>query len=118
MAGAVKIKDHWAEQRLFLTRCVVAAVVVGILTLLVIGRLIQLQVIQYEDFSAQSQGNRIRVQPVVPTRGLILDRNGVVLAENTPSFALEVTPEQTPISARNSPGWRPFTCWMRRNCRI
>lgn len=94
MATPVRIKDHWAEQRLFLTRSIVAAVMVAGLTLLVIGRLVQLQVIRHEDYSAQSQGNRIRIQPVVPTRGLILDRNGTVLAENMPSFALEVTPEQ------------------------
>jgi penicillin-binding protein 2 len=89
-----RLKDHWAEQRAFLMRSIVAAGIVAALTLLVVGRLFQLQVVQYEDFSAQSQGNRIRLLPVVPTRGLILDRNGTVLAENTPSFALEVTPEQ------------------------
>jgi penicillin-binding protein 2 len=89
-----RLKDHWTEQRLFISRCVVAAGVVAALTLLVVGRLVQLQVVQYDVYSAQSQGNRIRLLPVVPTRGLILDRNGTVLAENTPSFALEVTPEQ------------------------
>lgn len=90
-----KIKDHWTEQRVFVTRCILAAGVVAGLTLLVIGRLVQLQVVNYENYSAQSQGNRLRLLPVVPTRGLILDRNGTVLAENTPSFALEVTPEQS-----------------------
>ncbi len=59
-------------------------------------RLVQLQLVQYDYFSAQSQGNRIRIQPVPPTRGLILDRNGRVLAENQASFDLELTPEQVP----------------------
>ncbi|GMW06136.1 MAG: penicillin-binding protein 2 [Gammaproteobacteria bacterium] len=94
--AAVRIKDHWAEQRLFLTRLVVAASCVGILTAVVLTRLVQLQIVQYDYFSAQSQGNRIRIEPVPATRGLILDRNGRVLAENQASFGLELTPEQVP----------------------
>ena len=96
MARAVRIKDHWAEQRLFLARLIVAGIVIGILITVVLGRLVQLQLVQYDYFSTQSQGNRIRIQPVAPTRGLILDRNGKVLAENQASFDLELTPEQVP----------------------
>ncbi len=96
MAANTRIKDHWAEQRLFLTRMIVAGVFMGILSVLVVTRLVQLQLVQYDYFSTQSQGNRVRLQPVVPTRGLILDRNGKVLAENQPSFALELVPEQVP----------------------
>jgi penicillin-binding protein 2 len=96
MARAVRIKDHWAEQRLFLTRLIIAGVFVGILTTVVLSRLMQLQLVQYDYFSTQSQGNRIRIQPVPPTRGLILDRNVNVLAENQASFDLELTPEQVP----------------------
>lgn len=96
MATTVRIKDHWAEQRLFLRRVIVAALLMLGLTGLVAGRLTQLQIFEYEYFSAQSQGNRIRVQPVPPTRGLIFDRDGIVLAENLPSYQLELTPEQVP----------------------
>lgn len=96
MATAVRIKDHWAEQRLFTRRVIVAAILAIGLTTVVVGRLTQLQIFEYEYFSAQSQGNRIRVQPVPPTRGLIFDRNGIVLAENLPSYQLELTPEQVP----------------------
>jgi penicillin-binding protein 2 len=96
MARAVRIKDHWAEQRLFLARLVAAAIVIGLMITVVVGRLVWLQLIQYDYFSTQSQGNRIRIQPVPPTRGLILDRNGKVLAENQASFDLELTPEQVP----------------------
>jgi len=96
MATSERIKDHWAEQRMFVGRVIVAAVLMVGLTSLVIGRLTQLQVFDYEYFSAQSQGNRIRVQPVPPTRGLVFDRNGIVLAENLPSYQLELTPEQVP----------------------
>ena len=69
---------------------------VAVLTTVIVGRLAQLQLVQYDYFSTQSQGNRIRIQPVPPTRGLILDRNGLVLAENQASFDLELIPEQVP----------------------
>jgi len=96
MASALRIKDHWREQRLFVVRVIITAIILLAMTAVVIGRLVQLQVVQYEAYSAQSQGNRIRVQPVPPIRGLILDRNGQLLAENTPSYQLELTPEQVP----------------------
>ena len=96
MATTVRLKDHWAEQRLFLQRVIVSGIIVVGLTSIVVGRLTQLQGLNYEYFSAQSQGNRIRVQPLPPTRGLIFDRNGAVLAENLPSYQLELTPEQVP----------------------
>lgn len=96
MATTLRIKDHWAETRLFNARVIIASVLALGLTGLVVGRLTQLQIFDYEYFSAQSQGNRIRVQPVPPIRGLIYDRNGIVLAENQPSYQLELTPEQVP----------------------
>ncbi len=91
-----RLKDHWAEQRLFLHRVIAAGIFIVGLTLIVLARLGQLQITEYEYFSAQSQGNRIRVQPMPPTRGLIYDRNGTILAENLPSYQLELTPEQVP----------------------
>jgi len=96
MVAKLRIKDHWAEQRLFVRRVIASGVIVLALTVLVAGRLTQLQVLDYEYFSAQSQGNRIRLQSIPPTRGLIFDRNGRVLAENLPSYQLELTPEQVP----------------------
>lgn len=92
----VRIKDHWAEQRLFMARLIFALVFIGALTAVVVSRLVHLQIVRYEYYSAQSQGNRVRILPVAPTRGLILDRNGKVLAENQASFDLELTPEQVP----------------------
>ena len=96
MLTTTRIKDHWAEQQLFLRRVILSSIIALGLISLVAGRLTQLQVINYEYFSAQSQGNRISVQPVPPTRGLIFDRYGAVLAENLPRYQLELTPEQTP----------------------
>lgn len=86
MAGALRIKDHWRELQLFQTRLLVAGLVVLGMAGLVVARLAQLQIVQYESYSAQSSGNQIRVLPVPPIRGLILDRHGRVLADNSPSY--------------------------------
>jgi penicillin-binding protein 2 len=91
-----QIKDHWREQRLFTRRIIACAVIAVVLTGMVISRLVVLQFIDGDYYAAQSQGNRIRIQPLPPTRGLIFDRNDKILAENTPSYQLEITPEQVP----------------------
>jgi penicillin-binding protein 2 len=94
MARAVRIKDHWGEQRLFIGRTIFAAIAIVVLMTMLIGRLFWLQVVRHEYFAELSQGNRVRLEPLPPDRGLILDRNGIVLAENTPAYQLELTPEQ------------------------
>jgi penicillin-binding protein 2 len=94
--GTVRIKDHWAEQRLFERRAFIAACLVVALTVLLIGRLVVLQVMRYEYYAELSQGNRVRVEPLPAQRGLILDRNGLVLAENRPAFQLELVRERVP----------------------
>ncbi len=91
-----RIKDHHAETRMFTRRAVIAAVVVVISIGVLIGRLTYLQVMRYDYFAELSQGNRIRIEPVPPNRGLILDRNGVALATNQPTYQLELTREQVP----------------------
>jgi len=96
MARTVRLKDHWAEQRMF-GRRVIAATMVILFCLAALGaRLVYLQVLRYDYFSDLSQGNRIRIDPVPPSRGLVLDRNGIPLALNRPSYQLEITREQTP----------------------
>ena len=96
MSLTAPIKDHHSERQLFFGRIILSAVI-GILLLgTVIARLVQLQVVEYEQFAEQSQGNRIRIQAVPPNRGLIFDRNGRVLAENVPTYQLELIPEQVP----------------------
>jgi len=94
MARKLKIKDHAAETRLFANRAIVAMVLVIILMLVIVARLFYLQVVNHEHFSTASRNNRIKIVPVPPTRGLIYDRNGVLLAENIPSFSLELVAEQ------------------------
>ena len=94
MPRSVRIKDHWGEQRLFIGRTLFAGIAAVVLLLFVVGRLFWLQVVRHDYFTDLSQGNRVRLEPLPPDRGLIYDRNGVVIAENTPAFQLELTPEQ------------------------
>jgi penicillin-binding protein 2 len=94
MPRFVRIKDHHSEAQLFEQRAVIAAVLMVIAMGMVISRLVYLQVVKYEYFADLSQGNRIRIEPVPPNRGLILDRNGLPLATNAPSYQLELTKEQ------------------------
>jgi penicillin-binding protein 2 len=92
MARNSRLKDHYAEQRMFGRRVVAASVVIMVL----LGVLFYLQVVRHDYFSELSQGNRIRIEPIPPPRGLILDRNGEPLALNRPAYQLELTREQTP----------------------
>jgi penicillin-binding protein 2 len=96
MVSGVRIKDLQKEQRSFFQRSAVAGVVILALTLLLIGRLVLLQVVRHDFYTSQAEGNRARIEPIPANRGLILDRNGKVLAENRPSFQLELVAEQVP----------------------
>ncbi len=94
MTQPIRLKDHEKDARTVRSRVVVGAVVVCVLLLVLIARLYFLQVIQYEYHSTLSENNRVHVQPIPPTRGLIFDRNGVIIADNRPSFSLSVTRER------------------------
>lgn len=96
MARSVRIKDQAVEAHLFTTRAIVAAVLMVLAILAVLARLAWLQIVQYDYFAELSLGNRIRIEPLPPNRGLILDRNGKTLATNAPSYQLELTREQVP----------------------
>jgi penicillin-binding protein 2 len=89
-----RIKNYFAENRLFTVRSIVAGVVAAALLLTVAGRLFYLQVLKYDYYANLSQGNSIRTEPIPPSRGLILDRHGVVLADNLPAFNVELVREQ------------------------
>src|ERR1700728_748290 len=89
-----RIKNYFAENRLFTIRSIVAGVFAAVLLLAVAGRLFYLQVIKFDYYHGLSQGNSIRTEPIPPSRGLILDRHGVVLADNMPAFNIELVREQ------------------------
>jgi penicillin-binding protein 2 len=78
------------ELRRFRYRVLVAVALVALTFLLLIVRLIYLQIWRYEDFREQAENNRISVVPIVPNRGVITDRNGVVLASNYSAYTLEI----------------------------
>lgn len=94
MGFGTRIKDEWRESQLFTSRAVVAGLIaIGLVVTLVL-RLAWLQIQSHEHYVTLSEGNRVRLEPVPPTRGLIYDRNGVLLAENLPNYQLEIVPEQ------------------------
>jgi penicillin-binding protein 2 len=94
MPNPATLKDYFFESRLVMNRAIVMLVFAGILVLVLFARLVYLQVIAHEHFTTLSEDNRVKLQPIPPNRGLIFDRNGIVLAENLPSYRLEITPEQ------------------------
>jgi penicillin-binding protein 2 len=93
MSPVVTIKDAAWESQLFRGRSLVAAVCIAVMSLLLAGRMAHLQVLEHAHFATLSEDNRVKVVPVPPTRGLIFDRNGIVLAENVATFSLELVPE-------------------------
>lgn len=89
--GQASGEDAIVRQRLKL-----AGIIALILAAILLARLYSLQVSQYARYQTLSLDNHIRLQALSPVRGLILDRNGVVLAQNTAVYALKVTPERVP----------------------
>jgi len=88
------IKDLWEEKRAFSARAYFAAGLCLLLLAFLTARLVQLQVLQHDYFSTRADDNRMRLIAVPPVRGLIYDRNGALLAQNQPSFVLNIVPEQ------------------------
>ncbi|CDH45021.1 MAG: penicillin-binding protein 2 [Candidatus Competibacteraceae bacterium] len=89
-----RAKDNASESELFFRRALVLVFTVFLSFLAVASRLVYLQVLNHERFTTLSDSNRVRLQPLPPTRGFIFDRNGVLLADNLASYHLEVTREQ------------------------
>jgi penicillin-binding protein 2 len=87
-----ELRNVEADLARFRVRVFVASLVVLVAFLLLASRLVWLQVVRHDDFSQQAESNRTAIVPVVPNRGLILDRNGIVLASNYSAYTLEVSP--------------------------
>ncbi len=92
----IRIRNEWLELHQFTTRIIIVAVIGLLLLLAVATRLFYLQIINHSHYVTLAEGNRLRTEPVTPPRGLIYDRNGVLLAENQPSYELDIVPEQVP----------------------
>ena len=89
----VSIRNHTAESNLFTRRAFIAFFGVFILLVILFSNVYFLQVSSYEQYQTRSNSNRIKLLPVAPNRGLIYDRNGVLLADNKPVYSLSVIPE-------------------------
>lgn len=94
MIKPITIKDSDYEQTLLGIRLIASAIIVLVLLIILVIRIGYLQISQYEHYSTLAANNRIKVKPIAPIRGLIFSRDGVLLAENRPSFSLEIIPEE------------------------
>lgn len=87
------LKDHFHETQIFSQRVLIAGLIMFFLLILLLSRLVFLQISNQEHYTTLSDNNRVSIRPIPPTRGLIFDRNGILLAQNLPSFTLEIIPE-------------------------
>jgi penicillin-binding protein 2 len=93
-SSASSFKDHYQERKLLISRSIIAFVFVFVMLCSLLTRAWYLQVIKHDDYQTRSNNNRISVQPIAPKRGLIYDRNGILLADNRSVYSLEIIPEQ------------------------
>ena len=92
--GMTEVRSSEADVSRFRRRALIIGAVVLFAFCLIAARLVFLQVVRHDDLAAQAESNRTAVVPIVPNRGLILDRNGVVLATNYSAYTLEITPSR------------------------
>ena len=90
----IQLKDHEKDGRLVRRRVFAGALFILLLSAALVARMYHLQVVQFEQHTTLSENNRVHVQPIPPIRGLIFDRNGLIIADNRPSFSLTVTRER------------------------
>ena len=89
-----ELRNVEADLSRFRARVMVAVLAVIFAFSLLVSRLVYLQVVRHDDLAEQAESNRTAVVPIVPNRGLILDRNGIVLATNYSAYTLEITPSK------------------------
>jgi len=94
MAAGRPLKDQALEGRQFASRAFTAFLIILAAIFLLTLRFVYLQIISYEEFSARSINNQVRIVPVAPNRGLIYDRRGRPVAENRPAYRMELVPEK------------------------
>ena len=87
------ISDPRQEMRVFSVRVMLSVFLVLGLTSIVLYRYFDLQINRHQDYVTNSNKNRIHIRSVAPTRGLIFDRHGKLLADNRPAFTLNIIPE-------------------------
>src|SRR5665647_1425708 len=90
----MELRNVKADLSRFRARVLVASIAVVVCFLLVVSRLVYLQIVRHDDLLEQAENNRTAIVPIVPNRGFILDRNGIVLATNYSAYTLEITPSR------------------------
>jgi len=100
MPEPIHLKDHESEKRLVNKRLIACAALVLAISCALIGRMYFLQVTEFAYNSTVSENNRVHVLPIPPERGFIYDRNGVLLADNQPSFNMTITRERAADTAK------------------
>ena len=94
MPKHIALKDPHREARIYSARTIIAiAIVLGLMGV-ILARYYSLQISEYETYRTQSDRNRVQLQPLPPKRGLIYDRNGVLLADNRASYILSIVRER------------------------
>ena len=81
----IAIKDYLRESRLFNLRVAIGLALVSVMVLILFARLVYLQIVSHRHYAMLSQENSVKLLPIPPVRGFILDRNGVILAQNFPA---------------------------------
>ena len=89
-----QLKNHNAEADLFRRRALVGFICVLLALAGLAAWYFRLQVVQHAEYATRSEANRLRLVPVVPARGLILDRKGRILADNVAAWRLDAVPER------------------------
>jgi penicillin-binding protein 2 len=108
-----QIKDEHQEQQMFSRRIWLSFGLVIVAVLFMLLRYVQLQVLEHESLTTRSEQNRIKLQAVVPNRGLVFDRNGTLLADNRPAYRLEITPERVEDMATTLDELGKLRTWQR-----
>lgn len=93
MAEPLTLKDHSTESQIFIDRVLIGFGLLLVLTAILVARMFYLQVIQHGTYSTLSDKNRIHIQPLPPKRGLIYDRNNILIADNVPAKILTIVKE-------------------------
>jgi penicillin-binding protein 2 len=94
MASRIDLKDTQREQQMFASRSFVALLLVLAAIGILLSRYYSLQISEFETYRTASERNRVQLQPLPPKRGLIFDRNGILLADNRPSYTLSLILER------------------------
>ena len=93
---SLALKDPYLESRIFGSRTIAVLLLVMTLLSVLLIRYFSLQIVDYDTYRTESDRNRVQLQSLPPKRGLIFDRNGVLLAENRPSYVLSIVRERVP----------------------